>query len=191
MREPENMSWYAVTVADGTERAMHAVMSRAPEHARPISEQEARAISAALRIERGTIRRRQLRGRCRPSSIHARLDALSEESIAHTEKLEAITSQVERVEGAVNDMTAGLTGRRWDKEIADLCTDQGRVFASVATAVTRSSFKAPIEATANKILTNKEKVRSRRRYDQCAVVRCRPHSSDGVRVQVYLPPAQW
>ena len=26
-----------------------------------------------------------------------------------------------------------------------------------ATAVTRSSFKAPIEATANKILTNKEK----------------------------------
>ena len=53
MREPEEMGWYAVTVADGTERAMHAVMSRAPEHARPISEQEARAISAALRVARG------------------------------------------------------------------------------------------------------------------------------------------
>ena len=115
MREPENMSWYAVTVADGTERAMHAVMSRVPEHARPISEQEARAISAALRLARGDDPAPSAPAAAVDlSSIHARLDALSEESIAHTEKLEAITSQVERVEGAVNDMTAGLTGEKME-----------------------------------------------------------------------------
>jgi hypothetical protein len=69
-------------------------MSCAPEHARPISEQEARAISAALRLERGDAPAAAVD----LSSIHARL--------------EAITSQVERVEGAVNDMTVGLTGEK-------------------------------------------------------------------------------
>ncbi len=94
---------------------MHAVMSRAPEHARPISEQEARAISAALRLARGDDPAPSAPAAAVDlSSIHARLDALSEESIAHTEKLEAITSQVERVEGAVNDMTAGLTGEKME-----------------------------------------------------------------------------
>lgn len=115
MREPEEMGWYAVTIEDGTERAMHAYVARAPKDARRISEQEARAISAALRIARGDDPAPSApAAEVDLSSIHARLDALSEESIAHTEKLEAITSQVERVEGAVNDMTAGLTGEKME-----------------------------------------------------------------------------
>ena len=115
MREPEEMGWYAVTVDDGSERVMHATVARAPEHARPISEQEARAISAALRLQRGDDPAQPApAAEVDLSSIHARLDLLSEESIAHTEKLEAITSQVERVEGAVNDMTAGLTGEKME-----------------------------------------------------------------------------
>lgn len=113
MREPENMSWYAVTVADGTERAMHAVMSRAPEHARPISEEEAREISARLRSAPVPEEAPSSRAAVVDlSGILSRLDALSEESIAQTEKIEAVTSKVERVEGAMNDMTAGLTGER-------------------------------------------------------------------------------
>ena len=101
MREPEDMGWYAVTVDDGSERVMHAAVARAPEHARPISEQEARAISAALRIARGDNPAPSAPAAAVDlSSIHARLDA--------------ITSQVERVEGAVNDMTAGLTGEKME-----------------------------------------------------------------------------
>jgi len=99
MREPEHMGWYAVTVEDGSERVMHAAVARAPEHARPISEQEARVISAALRVARGDDPAPSAPAAAVDlSGIHARLDA--------------ITSQVERVEGAVNDMTAGLTGEK-------------------------------------------------------------------------------
>jgi len=101
MREPEDMGWYAVTVEDGSERVMHAAVARVPEHARPISEQEARAISAALRIARGDDPAPSAPAAAVDlSGIHARLDA--------------ITSQVERVEGAVNDMTAGLTGEKME-----------------------------------------------------------------------------
>ena len=113
MREPEDMGWYAVTIEDGSERVMHAVVSSAPEDARPITEEEAREISARLRSAPVPEEAPSSRAAVVDlSGILSRLDALSEESIAQTEKIEAVTSKVERVEGAMNDMTAGLTGER-------------------------------------------------------------------------------
>ena len=112
MREPDEMAWYAVTIEDGSERVMHAVVSSAPEDARPITEEEAREISARLRSAPVPEEAPSSRAAVDLSGILSRLEALSEESIAQTEKIEAVTSKVERVEGAMNDMTAGLTGER-------------------------------------------------------------------------------
>lgn len=120
MREPEDMGWYEVIGDDGYPRACHGIKRLMPDGSKEISLEEAQGISAAVRAREVEFVSLEP-GRSAPSapaaavdlsSIHARLDALSEESIAHTEKLEAITSQVERVEGAVNDMTAGLTGEK-------------------------------------------------------------------------------
>ncbi len=48
-REPEEMGYYAIRDAEGNPRAMHCVVAHAPEKAIPITEDEARAISAAYR----------------------------------------------------------------------------------------------------------------------------------------------
>lgn len=48
-RALEQMSYYAIRDADGNPKAMHCVVARAPEKAIPITEDEARAISAAYR----------------------------------------------------------------------------------------------------------------------------------------------
>lgn len=115
MREPEDMGWYEVIGDDGYPRACHGIKRLMPDGSKEISLEEAQGISAALRLARGDDPAPSAPAAAVDlSSIHARLDALSEESIAHTEKLEAITSQVERVEGAVNDMTAGLTGEKME-----------------------------------------------------------------------------
>lgn len=117
MREPEEMGWYEVIGDDGYPRACHGIKRLMPDGSKEISLEEAQGISAAVRAREVELvslepERSAPAAAVDISSIHARLDALSEESIAHTEKLEAITSQVERVEGAVNDMTAGLTGEK-------------------------------------------------------------------------------
>ena len=119
MREPEDMDWYEVIGDDGYPRACHGIKRLMPDGSKEISLEEAQGISEAVRAREVEFVSLEP-GRSAPaaavdlSGIHARLDALSEESIAHTEKLEAITSQVERVEGAVNDMTAGLTGEKME-----------------------------------------------------------------------------
>lgn len=119
MREPEDMGWYEVIGDDGYPRACHGIKRLMPDGSKEISLEEAQGISAAVRAREVELvslepERSAPSADVDLSSIHARLDALSEESIAHTEKLEAITSQVERVEGAVNDMTAGLTGEKME-----------------------------------------------------------------------------
>lgn len=49
MREPEPMGYYAIRDAEGLPRVVHAVVERAPQDGIPITEDEARAISAAYR----------------------------------------------------------------------------------------------------------------------------------------------
>ena len=105
MREPEDMGWYEVVGDDGFPRACHGIKRLMPDGSKEISLEEAQGISEAVRAREVEF----VSLEPAPSAPAAAVDL----SGIHA-RLEAITSQVERVEGAVNDMTAGLTGEKME-----------------------------------------------------------------------------